>query len=245
MSAKVTDFYRKSKTIDGVLAKLVMMVLSEYANEEGTCYPGIPKIAEECNTSDRTIQRTIKKLEDAGEIGRSLNAGKIGKSGRTNLYFLNAYRISVGLEPLITKFPFSGSNVSPRVKSTPKSTKAVTKSTSSGDNHVTQTNTQNHLCVNHNHKADSNLIDNKEFAPQMNVKRPTDKSARETIKSQTVQPTDNAPVRSTSCGGDKELINENEIPNNLVFPVQLGKVEKAEITNLLVKSKIPMMLGKT
>ncbi len=104
MSAKVTNFYRDERKTKGT-ARLILMMLAERANEQGTCFPSIKTIANDCMKSERTIQTTLKNMENEGIIGRALNSGKVTSTGKTNLYFLNDYRISVGLEPLVTKFP--------------------------------------------------------------------------------------------------------------------------------------------
>lgn len=245
MSAKVTNYYRQYKIKDK-FHKLILMILSEQSNEQGTCYPGVSKIAGECSVSERTIQRAISKLEESGEIGRSLNNGQVTSTGKTNLYFLNAYRISVGLEPLITKSPFVGPSVSPRVKSTRKSSQAVTKINSSGDkHHVTQTKYQN-LYVSTNTQEAKNLIKNEvatqhQFGESKLHNEPltpiVDKSARD-IESQTVKQSEKTPVRSTGCG-DKDFLIKEETPTDLIFPVQMSKVEQAEVQKVLIQNKIP------
>lgn len=46
--------------------KLVMLKLADNANDEGYCYPSIERIADECEISGRTLQRTIVDLERLG-----------------------------------------------------------------------------------------------------------------------------------------------------------------------------------
>ena len=47
-------------------AKIILMILSDYADEWGTCYPGIDRIAEEGELSRSTV---LRKLKTAAEIG--------------------------------------------------------------------------------------------------------------------------------------------------------------------------------
>ena len=51
-------------------AKLVLMCLANYADKDGSCFPGQKTIAEECGLSLRTVKTAAQALEDAGLIKR-------------------------------------------------------------------------------------------------------------------------------------------------------------------------------
>ncbi len=49
-------------------AKQIMFYLINRANSEGTCFPSVKTIANDCGVSTRTVQRTVSILVDAGFI---------------------------------------------------------------------------------------------------------------------------------------------------------------------------------
>lgn len=238
MSAKVTNYYRQERETKGT-ARLILMILAERANEDGSCFPSVQTLADDCMKSQRTIQRTIKELESKGKVGRAFNTGKLTATGRTNMYYLNDYRVSVGLNPIITLSEFTPKKMSPHAKQGNKSTQAVTNKDLSGDKTVTQTKyTKPKSCINHNHKRLSPDNHN-ESATQISVERSKDKSESAMHVSQsTAQPSKNIVQPSTVCG-DKDFLIKEEVLNEAIFPIQITKVERAEITNLLVKQQIP------
>lgn len=46
--------------------KMVLLCLSDHANDEGVCWPSMSRLARKCSIADRTVQRTIKELEKRG-----------------------------------------------------------------------------------------------------------------------------------------------------------------------------------
>jgi len=141
MSAKVTNFYIKEQDTKGT-PRLVLWILSECANEEGHCFPSVATIANRCNKSERSIQRALNTLESDGKIGRKIHDGKHTKYGRTNGYYLNDYRVSIGLDPTVTFVTSKMSSVG--ISNTSKVSVLATRD----DVNVTQTNTntnQNNL----------------------------------------------------------------------------------------------------
>ena len=62
--------------------KLVLILLANYADESGYCYPSERHLAEVAGTSERTVRRCIKALVDLGYIESKQRIGK------TNLYHL-------------------------------------------------------------------------------------------------------------------------------------------------------------
>ena len=42
--------------------KLILMALSDAADDEGICWPGVATVAVKCNVSSRTVRRGIQSL---------------------------------------------------------------------------------------------------------------------------------------------------------------------------------------
>lgn len=49
-------------------ARAVIMLLSDYADDDGLAWPGHARIAAECGLSERTVTRAISELIEAGEL---------------------------------------------------------------------------------------------------------------------------------------------------------------------------------
>ena len=56
--------------------KLVILALADCANDEGECWPSIATIARKSNLGERSVQRSIQALKDAGHLSRHEVAGK-------------------------------------------------------------------------------------------------------------------------------------------------------------------------
>lgn len=56
--------------------KLVILALADCANDEGECWPSIATIARKSNLGERSVQRSIQALKDAGHLSRNEVAGK-------------------------------------------------------------------------------------------------------------------------------------------------------------------------
>tara|TARA_R110000824_G_scaffold5504_1_gene25459 strand:+ start:1438 stop:2031 length:594 start_codon:yes stop_codon:yes gene_type:complete len=81
MSIQALNWCIKAKT-DTPTTKLVLFLLSNYADENGSCYPSEKKLAELVQVSDRQIRRCLKWLIDNGLVRA------IQRSGTSNRYFL-------------------------------------------------------------------------------------------------------------------------------------------------------------
>jgi hypothetical protein len=46
-------------------AKLVLMSLADMADDQGVCWPSIPRLAQKCTLSSRTVQRILQELVTA------------------------------------------------------------------------------------------------------------------------------------------------------------------------------------
>ena len=79
--------------------KLALVILADYANDSGECYPGHKRIAYRLNMTVSGTRKLLYKLRDEKEI-EIVNAKGIGtKNGNTNLYRLTRYRQSIGYPP--------------------------------------------------------------------------------------------------------------------------------------------------
>lgn len=68
-------------------AKQIMFYLINRANNEGTCFPFVKTIANDCGISTRTVQRTMLILVDAGFIIKNSRFRENGGQ-KSNLYTL-------------------------------------------------------------------------------------------------------------------------------------------------------------
>ena len=81
------------QTTDTPTTKLVLFILSNYADENGSCYPSEKKLAELVGVSDRQIRRCLKYLITNGLI-------KVEpRKGTSNRYFLS---MDIDVQPLRT-----------------------------------------------------------------------------------------------------------------------------------------------
>lgn len=49
--------------------RLVMVALADYAHDDGTnAFPSVPTIARKARVDERTVQRALRELEEAGEL---------------------------------------------------------------------------------------------------------------------------------------------------------------------------------
>jgi hypothetical protein len=56
--------------------KIVLLSLSDNANDEGVCWPSMPTMCRRCDLSDRSIQRAILDLEAGGHVTRKERPGR-------------------------------------------------------------------------------------------------------------------------------------------------------------------------
>ena len=77
---------------------LMLLAIADFCNDEGICYPSVPRLAKKCRLQERGARKVIFKLQDVGEITVVVGGHGGKKKGRyTNLYYLNGYRQSLGL----------------------------------------------------------------------------------------------------------------------------------------------------
>lgn len=82
---------RRQRLGGDTAAKIILMILSDYADEWGTCYPGVERIAEEGEISKSTVLRKLKALAHVGLITVERRANERGH--RTS----NRYILEIGL----------------------------------------------------------------------------------------------------------------------------------------------------
>lgn len=63
--------------------KMVLLCLCDYANGQGTCWPGAESMAGRCSLTERTVRKALKWLEEHGYITADARPGK------TAIYHIN------------------------------------------------------------------------------------------------------------------------------------------------------------
>jgi DNA-binding MarR family transcriptional regulator len=73
--------------------KLILMLLADWANEEGIAWPKLTTIADKAMCSVSTVQRCLRDLEADGFISRSNSRRRDGRQG-TNFYKLDLSEVN-------------------------------------------------------------------------------------------------------------------------------------------------------
>ena len=60
--------------------KVVLLSLSDNANDEGVCWPSVANMCRRCNLTERSIQRSLASLTEAGHMS------KIERPGRSSVF---------------------------------------------------------------------------------------------------------------------------------------------------------------
>ena len=68
-------------------ARLVLLALADFANEEGYCYPSIERLALKSALTGRNVQLILRNLESRGELVVLLGAGRgnVNEIGRAHV----------------------------------------------------------------------------------------------------------------------------------------------------------------
>jgi DNA-binding transcriptional regulator YhcF (GntR family) len=69
--------------------KLLLLVISNYADEQGRAWPSVETLARDTGMSRATIKRSMRKLEDAGFVRRQ-------KRTKAQLQISNLYTLKCG-----------------------------------------------------------------------------------------------------------------------------------------------------
>jgi hypothetical protein len=83
-------------------AKLALIILADYADDEGECFPGVGRIAHRLGMKKRGAQSILSKLQEAGEIEILYNQGLHTTTGSTNRYRLLKYIQHIKQSPIET-----------------------------------------------------------------------------------------------------------------------------------------------
>ena len=67
MSWRATTAVKKESRSEGT-ALLFSLMLADYADDYGICWPAIATLAEDCRVNERTIRRQIEELKEMGEL---------------------------------------------------------------------------------------------------------------------------------------------------------------------------------
>ncbi len=81
-------------TLPGVIKagpRLLLMLMADYANEQGVCWPSIRRLADEMACSMRTVQRSIEALVEQGLME------VVPRQTKTGRQTSNFYRLSMGV----------------------------------------------------------------------------------------------------------------------------------------------------
>lgn len=256
MSAKVHNYYMKLK--DKSTHLLILRALAWDANHEGMSTLSIHNLAESCARSDRAIQTALRNLETDGKLGIKYQDGHKTKDGKTNRYFLNDYRTSVDLQPVITVSPYASKPVpkpSPRAGS---SVEGVKFSALGGEDSFTHTNTKQQNILNTNTVSDNldfnvvytqtpfeeDILQIPTFAlpveeeneSAMHVSSPTDKSAGDIdLKPTTTPIITPQPEECSSDKTKKDFLREKD----LIFPSDIHSPEDQQTAfKMLVQNNI-------
>lgn len=80
-------------------ALLMMLAIADMANDDGDCWPGVSRLATKTRMSERNAQKTIRKLQDDGELLIFENQGTETAHGWTNRYRVVMNGVSLATPP--------------------------------------------------------------------------------------------------------------------------------------------------
>lgn len=87
MSSDALNWAKQIKVGNGN-RKAVLMILADYADEQGSCYPGQWRIAEEAEVGERTVRRILSEFEEMGVLYRKARIRKEGRGRTSDRYYL-------------------------------------------------------------------------------------------------------------------------------------------------------------
>lgn len=106
------------QTAGSPVAKLLLLLLADRADERHSCFPSLKLLAQESESSVATVKRHLDRLRDAGLIewtrgGVAMGEGRYGISNRYVLAVTESTAQNENLVPTTT----NGSSVTPLPKS--------------------------------------------------------------------------------------------------------------------------------
>ena len=125
MSIKCMNYvWEHSKTTGA--DRLMLLALADSCNDDGEWSPGVSRLADKCQVSERAAQYTLRRLEEMGEIEILHQQGFKTKTGHTNKYLMKRYQQRVGqaegVQPIA---PFDNEGVKPVAPRKAKGVKPV------------------------------------------------------------------------------------------------------------------------
>ena len=81
---------------------LMLLAIADHCNDEGVCFPSVGRLADKCRITVRRAQQIIEGLKQSGDLGVLIGKGVEANGGWTNRYFLNRYRESIDLPPVLS-----------------------------------------------------------------------------------------------------------------------------------------------
>jgi hypothetical protein len=94
MSVHVMSWVFKHSEAEGN-ERMCLLVLANYADEDGFCWPSLPRVAHEMRVSVRTAQRCLRSLVDNGHLEVEFNGApdsRIPANKKTNAYRIRGGR---------------------------------------------------------------------------------------------------------------------------------------------------------
>jgi hypothetical protein len=67
--------------------KMALLMLANYADSHGKCWPSVGKLMDDCGMSRKQVQRCMTKLEGINLVRREGQMRSYGQT--TNMYYLN------------------------------------------------------------------------------------------------------------------------------------------------------------
>jgi hypothetical protein len=77
MSVHVSSYVWKNSKSVGT-DRVVLLAIADMANDEGECFPGIKRLAARANVTERSVQNSLKRLMELGELDIDYKSSKHG-----------------------------------------------------------------------------------------------------------------------------------------------------------------------
>ena len=100
------------QTVGGPAGKLILLALANYADDAGSCFPSVARLAVECECTKRTVFTWLETLEKMGLISRE-NRSRDNGSNSTSRYTLALEITADPQKPDGEKISSGGENFAP------------------------------------------------------------------------------------------------------------------------------------
>ena len=81
--------------------RLMLLAIARRVDDQGVCAVSLVDLADDCAVQIYSARRTIRRLEERGEIATEFRRG----AGNVNIYRMKNYRILNGIEKVVSKLP--------------------------------------------------------------------------------------------------------------------------------------------